>query len=94
MNKGVLKKKLYMDVCTFCRPFDDQHMMRIRLEADAFYLILQNIKNKNYDMVVSPVHFREIKAIEDLHERFELITLLNKFGIKPSYNLHRVRDRS
>jgi len=44
--KKIQKKRLYLDVCTLCRPFDDQNMMRIRLETDAFYLILRNIQNK------------------------------------------------
>jgi len=94
MIKGTTKQKLYLDVCTLSRPFDDQSMMRIRLETDAFYLIFQNIKNKKYDMVASPVHIKEIEAIEDLRERSELITLLNKFGVKPSCNLQKVRERA
>lgn len=49
-------KKLYLDVCTLCRPFDDQNVMRIRLETDAFYLILQNIQNGKYEMM-NPVEF-------------------------------------
>jgi len=28
-------KKLYIDVCTLCRPFDDQNVMKIRIETDA-----------------------------------------------------------
>ncbi len=55
--------KLYLDVCTLCRPFDDQNLMRIRLETDAVYLILQNVLNGHYEMVTSPVHFKEIEAI-------------------------------
>jgi hypothetical protein len=27
--------RLYLDVCIICRPYDDQKMMRIRLETDA-----------------------------------------------------------
>jgi hypothetical protein len=36
-------KTLYLDVCTYCRPFDNQDALRIRLETEAFYLILQHI---------------------------------------------------
>lgn len=87
-------KKLYIDVCTLCRPFDDQNIMRIRLETDAFYLILQSIRDRKYNMVVSPVHLKEIEEIEDIRERLELITLLNNFGVKPSRNLMKVRERA
>ena len=61
--------RIYLDVCTLCRPYDDQNLMRIRLETDAFYLILQHIQNGRYTMIVSPVHFREVAAIEETRER-------------------------
>ncbi len=94
MRKKQQKKKLYLDVCTLCRPFDDQNMMRIRIETDALYLILQNIINGNYDLMVSPVHLKEIEAIEDIRERLELTILLNKFGVKPFCNLQKLRERA
>lgn len=94
MINEIGRKKLYLDVCTLCRPFDDQNVMRIRLETDALYLILENIRNETYEMVVSPVHFREIEAIEDIHERLELIALLNKFGVKSSCDLLKTRKRA
>jgi len=31
---------IYLDVCTLCRPFDDQSFLRIRLETDAVNLIM------------------------------------------------------
>ena len=77
-----------------CRPFDDQSIMRIRLETDAFYMILQSIKDGNYEMMVSPVHFKEIESIEDIHEKTKLITLLNKFGANPSCNLPELKKRA
>ena len=66
-------KKVYIDVCTLCRPFDDQDVMRIRLETDAYYLILQAIQNEKYEMIVSPVHHEEINAIENVQERYEIL---------------------
>lgn len=88
------RKKLYIDVCTLCRPFDDQNIMRIRLETNAFYLILQSIRKGYYNMVVSPVHLEEIKGIEDIRERLELITMLNNLGMNSSCNLRKVRERA
>jgi len=49
-------KRLYLDVCTYCRPFDNQNALRIRLETDAFYLIMKHIKEGKYKAVLSPVH--------------------------------------
>ena len=75
--------RIYVDVCTLCRPYDDQHLMRIRLETDAFYLILQHIQNGRYTMIVSPVHFREVVAIAEPHERAEVTALLRRYRHHP-----------
>lgn len=90
----IQKKRLYLDVCTLCRPFDNQNIMRIRLETDAFYLILQSIQNKTYKMIVSSVHFKEIEDIEDICERLDIGILLDKYGLKPRCDLNEIRKRS
>ena len=77
-----------------CRPFDDQSLMRIRLETDAFYLILSGIQSGVYEMIVSPVHHKEIDDIEDSYERTELKALLGKYGKKTSTNPKEVRKRA
>ncbi len=59
-------KKLYLDVCTLCRPFDNQNEMRIRFETDAYYLIIDKIQKGIYELIVSPVHHREVQDINDL----------------------------
>lgn len=92
--KKIQKKRLYLDVCTLCRPFDDQNLMRIRLETDAFYLILRSIQNKVYEMMVSPVHHKEIEDIEDIYERLDVSILLDKYGVKPQYDLNEIRKRA
>jgi len=86
--------KIYLDVCALCRPYDDQHLMRIRLETDALYLILQHIQNGRYTMIVSPVHFREVAAIEESRERTEVTALLHRYGTTPSCDLSSVRQRA
>lgn len=53
-------KTLYLDVCTLCRPFDDQQQLRIRLETDAVYLILRYIESGRYRAAVSAVHVEEV----------------------------------
>jgi predicted nucleic acid-binding protein len=86
--------RVYLDVCTLCRPYDDQNLMRIRLETDAVYLILQHIQNGRYTMIVSPVHFREVAAIEESRERTEVTALLHRYGTTPSCDLSSVRQRA
>ena len=87
-------KKIYFDVCTLCRPFDDQNMMRIRLETDAYYLILQAIQDNKYAMIVSPVHREEVNAIKDFQERYEVSALLLKFGVKVEPDLSKIKNRA
>ncbi len=87
-------KLVYFDVCTLCRPFDDQSYLRIRMETEAVNLILAKVKEGIYQMVVSPVHIKEIEAIPDGIERIQLLSLLEKYGIKAEVNLKQVRKRA
>jgi hypothetical protein len=66
----------------------------MRLETDAYYLILKSIQDGTFEMIVSPVHFKEIEAIEDIYERIELTVLLNKYGKKPSFQLNEIKKRT
>ncbi len=86
-------KLVYLDVCTLCRPFDDQSYLRIRMETEAVNLILAKVKEGIYQMVVSPVHIKEIEAIPDGIERIQLLSLLEKYGIKAEVNLKQVKKK-
>ncbi len=87
-------KKIYLDVCTICRPFDNQNSMRIRLETDAYYLILNNIQRKKYDMVISRMHYKELESIEDIKERIQVIHLLDTYGKEPKYDYKIAEKRA
>lgn len=45
--------KIYMDVCCFNRPFDDQTQLKIRLETEAKLFVQQQILSGEYDLVWS-----------------------------------------
>ncbi|MBQ9566398.1 MAG: hypothetical protein IJU98_12510 [Synergistaceae bacterium] len=45
--------KVYLDMCCFNRPYDDQSQLRIELETKAKLYIQQLIKNKKLEMVTS-----------------------------------------
>lgn len=45
--------KIYLDVCCFNRPFDDQSQLRIRLESEAKLNIQENIRAGIYELVWS-----------------------------------------
>ena len=87
-------KKIYLDVCSLCRPFDDQNFVRIRLETDAINLILSKIRHKSYELMKSPVHIKEIESISDDFERVELIKLLDTYGKKLKYNSQKIKNRT
>ena len=72
--------KIYLDVCALSRPFDEQTYLRIRLETEAVNLILSSIKKGKHKLLYSPVHIKEIEAIEETSERIELLTILNELG--------------
>ena len=95
LNRKIPKEnKVYLDVCTLCRPFDDQRLMRIRLETDAYYLIIKAVQNGELRMIVSPVHIEEIRSIADHQERSELLALLEKFGTMAECDSSKTRGRA
>lgn len=87
-------KRVYLDVCTLCRPFDDQAQMRIRLETEAVQLILSHVRSSNLPLIVSPVHDIEIRAIDNPIEREHLLSTLSEIGYRVVFDLRRVRQRA
>ena len=87
-------KTIYLDVCVLSRPFDDQSFLRIRLETEAANLILSQVRNEKYRLVVSPTHWVEITAISDLFERTELQERLKIFGEYLNVDLAVTRKRA
>jgi hypothetical protein len=75
-------KKIYLDVCALCRPYDDQSYTRIHLETTAVQLILRAIEKGGYELLYSPVHEEEISAISNYQERFDFFYLLKEIGRK------------
>lgn len=87
-------QSIYLDVCTLSRPFDEQHYLRIRLETEAFNLILSKVKKGDYRLLISTAHTKEIEAIPDVFERIELQTLLERLGELIKVNLTKTRERA
>jgi len=46
-------KKLYLDLCVYNRPFDDQRQERIALETSIFIYILEKAEEGEYALVLS-----------------------------------------
>ena len=45
--------RIYLDMCTFNRPFDDQNQLKVKLETEAKLFIQQGIVNGYYELVWS-----------------------------------------
>ncbi len=45
--------KIYLDNCTFNRPFDDQSYIRIRIESEAKLYVQEKIKDGELELVWS-----------------------------------------
>lgn len=87
-------KNIYLDVCSLCRPFDDQSYIRIRLETNALNLIIAKVHNKTYQLLASPVHFREISSITDMTERIQVEILLENEAELIKADLKSVQHRT
>ncbi len=85
---------IYLDVCTLSQPFDEQDYPRIRLETEAFNMILAKVIRGDYTMLISPVHLIEIDAISDRSERIELQMLLRKLGQPIKVNMAKTQFRA
>jgi hypothetical protein len=89
-----LRTSVYLDVCALCRPFDDQLFLRIRLETDAVNLIMSKVLAGQIILVVSSVHFAEIRAIPDNMERLQLLSIVKNFGVLLDADKGMVRKRA
>ena len=91
---ALLDRRAYLDVCTLCRPFDDQTQIRIRLETEAVQLILSHIRLESLTCIISPVHRIESGAISDFTEREYLLALLEEIGVEAAVERAAVRERA
>ena len=87
-------RRVYMDVCALCRPFDNQDQMRIHLETAAVLLIIGHVRSKSLTMIVSPAHDVEIAAIKEVAEREHLQLLLQEIGTRILFDSPRARQRA
>ena len=87
-------KKIYMDVCTLCRPFDNQNLIRIRLETDAVFLIYEHIQNKDYSLIKSPAHIIEISESRDENEKVKIMSFLETYGKEYLYDFLKAKERA
>ncbi|MBW4692614.1 MAG: hypothetical protein KME27_12700 [Lyngbya sp. HA4199-MV5] len=61
--------RLYLDVCCFNRPFDDQTQARIRVEAEAVLSILERCETGVWELIISEIVETEVAQIADQERR-------------------------
>ena len=70
-------KKIYLDVCCFNRPFDDQTQDRIKLESEAIILLLKHVEEENLFLIGSAVVNYEISKIPNIERKIRVGHLAN-----------------
>ena len=68
--------KIYLDVCCWNRPFDDQTQTRVHLEAEAVLAIISEIERGDCQLLHSEIVDLEIANAPDLKRRERLQTLI------------------
>ena len=68
--------KIYLDVSCLNRPFDDQSQTRVRLEAEAVSIILEECELGEWQQVSSQMAKIEIDAMPDAERRARVRLLL------------------
>jgi predicted nucleic acid-binding protein len=58
-------KKIYLDVCSWCRPYDDLSQARIYIESEAVLGILHLCKTQSWTVAASEVIEIELLRIKD-----------------------------
>ncbi len=72
MVKGNKNYKIYLDVCCFNRPFDEQEQLRIRLETEAILEIISKCKSGDWELIGSIVLESEIEQTRSPTRKEEL----------------------
>ncbi|MBK7057435.1 MAG: hypothetical protein IPH52_20770 [Leptospiraceae bacterium] len=68
--------------------------MKIKLETDSIFLILEKIKAGKFKMLFSKIHNLEIKDIQEKEEREELLQFLEKYGNEEkNINQEKIKNR-
>jgi predicted nucleic acid-binding protein len=76
--------RIYLDVCCFNRPFDEQTQSRIRVETEAILAILERCETGVWELISSEMVETEVAQIADQErrQRIEGSLLMARSNIK------------
>jgi predicted nucleic acid-binding protein len=82
-------KTIYLDNCTYNRPFDDQSQLRISLETQAKLYIQSLIKDNKIDLIYSYVCFYEnyINPFENKRLSISDFSKYAKYSVEESHDI-------
>ena len=78
--------RVYLDVCCFNRPFDDQLQDKVRLEAEAVIGILKRCENRGWGLVGSDITKLEITKNQDHVKKQKVLLLYEGITEEIKYN--------
>lgn len=94
MSADVAIKRVYLDVSALGRLFDDQHQIRVRVEADAVRLVLTAIERSELALLDSPALRAEIGANPNRDQRDFLQCLLDTFAATAPVDVQELSERT
>ena len=74
-------KRVYLDVCCLCRPFDDQSQHRIRQEIEAVSAIYRRVEEGEALLVASSVVLYEVSRIADQERSDKIRSLVESLSV-------------
>jgi predicted nucleic acid-binding protein len=92
-NRGSNKMRVYLDVCCFNRPFDDQSQEKVHLEAEAVIGILKRCENRAWGLVGSDIIKLEIMKSQDNFKKQKVLLLYEVITEEIKYN-NQIKTRA
>jgi hypothetical protein len=78
---GEYIKRVYLDTCVWCRPFDDASNQRILEESNAFSEILRKVDTGELEIIGSSVLLAEINMITPKIKEETVLSLVKRVVI-------------
>lgn len=85
--------KIYLDNCCLNRPFDDQRIIRIRLESEAIKKIFQKFDNNDWELIISDISIFEAEKINAYNRKRIIQLILSKASFHVKIN-ERIKNRA
>ena len=85
-------ERIYFDACCLNRPFDDKSIVRNRLEAEAFLVIMEKAKNGELIFIASEVLLLEIFRTKSEEKRKKVFSFMTHAAEMIEINDDIVKD--